>query len=333
MKKRLLSLLLTLALALSLVTLPAAAAACNGSGLAETALTGGVVTDNESDHNYIQGMKWATTEKSGLIANADGTFTRVEYVSGTGVLIETYSAAGALQSTKTLDLQLPIWGGFYAGASYNYLVFGQSNSGASDSVEVLRVVKYDKSWNELGHYSASGINTTVPFDAGAVRMTEAGGYLYVYTCHEMYSGHQANMTFKLNLSDMSLASSYSDVMNVSYGYVSHSFNQYIATDGTYVYRIDHGDAYPRGVYWSKTAVSGGVTQVASYSTVLSIGGTIGNNYTGLSLGGLAVSSTANTSLIVGNSVDQDTGDNWKSTGQRNAFLTVVDNAAGTASTT
>ena len=39
-------------------------------------------------------------------------------------------------------------------------------------------------------------------EAGSLRMEEAGGKLYVYTCHEMYAdsdgiNHQANMLFTI----------------------------------------------------------------------------------------------------------------------------------------
>lgn len=66
-------------------------------------------------------------------------------------------------------------------------------------MEVIRIVKYDKSWNRLGQASVYGANTKVPFKAGAVRCAESGGMLYIHTCHEMYKhtdgkNHQANMS-------------------------------------------------------------------------------------------------------------------------------------------
>ena len=58
--------------------------------------------------------------------------------------------------------------------------------------------------------------------------------------------HQANMTYVVNEADMTELQSYYDVLNISQaGYVSHSFNQFVRTDGTYVYRVDHGDGGPR----------------------------------------------------------------------------------------
>lgn len=93
-------------------------------------------------------------------------------------------------------------------------------------------------------------------------MTETAGKLYIHTCHEMYTSsdglnHQANMTFVLDENTLKVLDSYSDVMNlVQAGYVSHSFNQFICTDGKSVYRVDHGDANPRAVAITKCDVDG-----------------------------------------------------------------------------
>lgn len=324
MKKRLLSLLLPLALLMSLLVSPAQAASVTGSGLLAATQWSGDKTGNRSANNYTVR---ASVVNSYLSQSTDGTYTRVQYVKNTGVVIETYSAEGtAPLSSKTISAPLGLFGGFYCGESYNYLVFGQPNRSEDDSVEIMRVVKYDKSWNELGYYSACGANTNWPFDAGSLRMVEAGGYLYVYTCHTMYTSsdgrnHQANMTYKLNISDMSLSSCYYGIMNYRYGYVSHSFNQFIQTDGTDIYRVDHGDAHPRGIYISRTPVNKGVTQLSAYTTVMTIQGTSGANNTGVSVGGFALSGS--NCLIAGNSVDQSDADTYKASGQRNIFVTVT----------
>ena len=107
----------------------------------------------------------------------------------------------------------------------------------------MRVVRYDSAWNRKAACNISGINTYIPFDAGSLRMDEAGGRLYVHTCHEMYDDgdgyhHQANMTFVITESTMKLADSYSDSMNLSAGYVSHSFNQFVRVLDGEIYRGD-----------------------------------------------------------------------------------------------
>lgn len=81
---------------------------------------------------------------------------RVEYIQGTGIVIETYSAEGIFQGKRILQAQLPLFGGFFSGENYNFLAFGQKNEQESDSCEVMRVVKYSKAWEQLGVYSVYG---------------------------------------------------------------------------------------------------------------------------------------------------------------------------------
>ncbi len=85
---------------------------------------------------------------------------------------------------------------------------------------------------------------------------------------------------------MKLADSYYDVMNLSEGYVSHSFAQQIETDGKYIYRADLGDAYPRGIALTATKVGDQVKDPSMYGTVIAIPGDTGYNYTGYTLNDL-----------------------------------------------
>ena len=277
---------------------------------------------NLSANNYLT---YGNVINSYLVENEDNTLTRVEYISGK-VVVENYNAGtGTLSGSKTLNAELNLFGGFFSGSDYNYVVYGQINQSEKDDAEVLRVVKYSKNWERIGQASACGANTYIPFAAGSLRMAETDGKLYVYTCHEMYASedgyhHQANMTYVINESDMSIAQSYYDVLNLSQaGYISHSFNQFVQTDGKYVYRVDHGDGYPRAVSITRCNVDGAITNV-KYTLPLSIGGQIGANSTGVSIGGFELSTNA--CLIAGNSVPQ--GDAFTGTdGQRNIFVTVT----------
>ncbi|MCM1272199.1 MAG: leucine-rich repeat protein [Clostridium sp.] len=238
-------------------------------------------------HKNANNYNYGTTKTAYLTALSNGGFERVEYVRGK-VLVEKYDSKYKLISKKTVKRELELFGGFYSGKKYNYLVFGQSNPKESDKKEVIRVVKYDKKWKRCGVCSIKGANTYTPFDAGGLDMAETGGRLYIHTCHTMYAGsdgynHQANCTFVVNESNMKLVDSYSDVMNLSYGYVSHSFAQQIETDGTYIYRADLGDAYPRGIAITATKVGDKINKPTMYATAISIPGNIGSNYTGYTL--------------------------------------------------
>ena len=282
-----------------------------------------LISSNVSENNYTV---WSSVVNSYLVENNDGTFTRVERADGDSIIIENYSKDHKLLKSEKVKKELPIFGGFYSGENYNFMVFGKQNSDESDSNEVLRIVKYSKDWKKISSCSVNGANTYLPFEAGSLRMTETDGKLYVYTCHEMYAGedsinHQANMTFVVDMNKMTVIDSFYDVYNISAGYVSHSFNQFIAADGESVYRVDHGDANPRAVSLTKCSVDGDITDV-HYTSAFNILGGWGNNSTGVSVGGMALSE--DNCLIVGNSVDQSDEKNHSYYGQRNVFLTVTD---------
>lgn len=313
---------------------------------------------NVSDNMYRYG-RWSSTMYSFLVENADGGYTRVEpqgyrvsyrYRSGrpfydeaigtyrlytkeemaykgeNNLVVEIYNKDIELLSTKLIPLPLPIFGGFYSGKDYNFVVVGQENPSASDSVEVLRFLKYSKDWVLLGQSSVYGANTTIPFDAGSLRMTEAAGLLYIHTSHEMYSGHQANMTFTVNQSNMTIKEQAHRVWNISTGYVSHSFNQFIETDGRYIFRADHGDANPRQVVVTRSDVGGSISSVI-YTSAFDIKlGEYGNNDTGVSIGGMAIGN--NNVLVAGNTEDQENSESFGSN-VRNIFLSVTNKALST----
>lgn len=262
------------------------------------------------------GSYYGDVQTAWLTPLSNGTFERVEYVRGS-VIREVYDSSYRLQSKKTISCELPYFGGFYSGKNYNYLVFGQSNTKESDKKEVIRVVKYDKKWKRISACSIKGANTYVPFDAGGLDMTETGGKLYIHTCHTMYKTsdgyhHQANCTFVIQESNMKLVDSYYDVMNLSEGYVSHSFAQQIETDGTYIYRADLGDAYPRGIALTATKAGDKVGNPSLYGTIVSIPGTLGSNYTGFTLNDLKLGE--NNYIVTG------TGIKSENTSVRNIYI-------------
>ena len=277
---------------------------------------------------------WASTVKSYLYENEDGGLTRVELIDGR-IVVEDYSASFALQSSRTVPMELSIWGGFYAGEDFNFLIFGQRNPGEDDSQEVIRVVKYSKDWERLGQASLKGANTVIPFDAGSLRCDEYGGYLYIRTCHEMYASndglnHQSNLTMAVRQSDMSITDAYYDVMNISYGYVSHSFNQFILVDQDgKIIALDHGDAYPRSAvlvgYYSNAGsgkFSGSYGNWCWNKNLLSFGGAAGNNTTGASVGGLEETSDG---YVMAYSYNGTGG----SGGDRTVYFQYMDKAEGT----
>ena len=243
---------------------------------------------------YTSGAYGSVTKS--YLAKEGENLVRVEYLSGK-VVAETYNRNYQLVSSKKIDSELPLFGGFFSGDNAYYLAFGKENVNESDSAEVFRFVKYDKNWNRLGACSVKGANTYIPFDAGGLAMCERNGMLYVHTCHEMYKSddgyhHQANCDFKINEANMILADSYTGVMNLSEGYVSHSFQQKVCADESMLYRADLGDAYPRGIALSGTPLNRSFDSPSIYGTVVSIPTGGYQNYTGFALGGLDYSDSS-----------------------------------------
>lgn len=297
MRKHVLSLVLALVLCLS---------------LAAPSLAAGTESKNINQQEYTNGRRWSKTVKSYLYENENGGLTRVEYVNDQ-VLIEDYDDAFILRSSKTIAPELPIWGGFFAGEDFNFLIFGQDNKEEDNGKEVIRVVKYDKNWHQLGKTSLYGANTTEIFSAGSLRCDEYGGWLYVRTCHKMYTGsdglnHQANLMLAVRQSDMTITDSFF-LVEANVGYVSHSFNQFILVDHDgHIVTLDHGDAYPRGallqryvraagqesfqsdIIWSPTG-DGTYTGSTEETEILTFPtAEVHYNDTGASLGGLAETS-------------------------------------------
>lgn len=259
--------------------------------------------------------------KSYLQYNDDGTISRIVYdLINNEVVIETYSTDFKLLSTNKILAELNIWGAFYSGSKYNFCVFGQSNVDESKEKEVVRIVKYSKDWQRLDSVSLYGCNTETPFASGRPRLTEHDGKLYLHTSHRMFQSsdgfnHQASMDFFLNIDDMSTFYQQYEVSNIGFGYVSHSFDQYVQADDNYLYTLDLGDAYPRCVALVRRDLDGSAIDNTS---VLDIVGNVGDNFTGVSLGGFELSK--NNCISVGNSISQTEDAN---TSVRNIFLSIT----------
>lgn len=288
--------------------------------------------------NYYTGMNLeaqdyyirSSTVNSYLTQSPDGGLMRVQAgaIDSQTLLIEYYDKQYNLQKTMTLQLSLPIFGAFYEDDNNYYILTGAKNKEKDNTKEVYRLTKYSKDWKAQGSCGLFGANTTIPFDAGSARMARYGKYIFVRTCHEMYSGHQANVTFSVDTSNMSVIEGITGVVD-GVGYVSHSFNQFIQVDNGTLVGSDHGDAYPRALVVLKypTDLSKG-NFVPSYSnkckkyTMLDIPGRTGANYTGVSQGGFEYSDSSY--LVAGNS-DTNGEDS-----ARNVFISSIPKDGGAA---
>lgn len=289
--------------------------------------------DNIEDQNYTT---YASPIKSYLVYLEDGTYMRVQAGSSLeGYLVEYYDEDFTITGRKMISAELDIFGGFYQMGDYYYILSGQKNAEESDDVEVYRLTKYTKNWSRVASCGLYGANTYIPFDAGSARMASYGNYLMIRTCHEMYETedgyhHQANVTIQIDTSAMKVVDSFSDVMNKNYGYVSHSFNQFIQMENGKIVAVDHGDAYPRSavlIKYPSAVTSTGFTKAGCQAVdVVSFTGETGANYTGASLGGFEISDTA---YLVAGSMDIDSSARY--TAGRNIFIGVVSKDTGDVS--
>ena len=293
-------------------------------------------------HDY---SRWASFIRSYLVGCDDGRLMRV-YLGSKGYYVEYYDSNFNLLESKTIDKELSLSGGFYAGKDAYYIVSGQNNPDELADVECFRITKYDKNWNRITSAGLYDCNTYVPFEAGSLRMTEASGYLFIRTSHTMYKSdngyhHQANVTIQLDESTMKITDSFTNVGNSSYGYVSHSFNQFIKTDGNHIVAVDHGDAYPRSLalikyntdftegqfcsnirYWWDSNQHAVVNNSCDVTDLLTISGQIGDNTTNATIGGFEISDTSY--IVAASSINQE-----KQEGLKNIYILTESKEDGT----
>lgn len=272
--------------------------------------------DNIEDQNY-EYSQWAKPIRS-YLTYENGTYMRVQAgADANGYVVEYFDSSFTITGRKIVPQELPLFGGFYEMNGNYYILSGQTNKNESDSVEVYRITKYTKDWSRVASCGLYGENTTVPFDAGSARMAAYGNYLMIRTSHEMYKSkkdgynHQANVTIQVDTSAMKITDSYTKVMNIDYGYVSHSFNQFIQMENGKIVAVDHGDAHPRSIVlvrYPSVVTSSGFTNGISYSStckatdIMAFEGKSGANYTGATVGGFEISDTA---YLTAGSVDID----------------------------
>ena len=245
-------------------------------------------------------QRWSETCVSYLYGGG-GTYTVVDASGAKTVTADTYDGGTwALTGSRQIPMELDLFGGFFAGEQYNYMVFGSNNVEENDRREVLRVVKYDKDFNRLASVSVTGgeCGATKPFDAGTTRMCERGGELVIHSSREQYASadgihHESQLTLVVDTERMAVKNQLGQFQG---NHVSHSFNQFAQYDGESHVLVDHGDGYPRSIVLNRYA-GGTYTAVDLFE----IPGAVGANCTGVTLGGFEVS--GENYLVAINTVD------------------------------
>ncbi len=260
--------------------------------------------------------------KSELVATDNG-YMRV-YYDGEKIGIEYYDDNFEIQSKRFLDMELSIWGGFYAGSDAYYLVEGQVNTEESDTAEVIRVIRYDTSWEKTGTANITGNaglfggEVREPFDYGCVEMTEHDGTLYIVTGHEGYvdpeynQGHQGFLMIAVDEASMT-----GEIVDCD---LWHSFAQYIECRDSDLYVLEQSEG---SRYTKLTKYDTGTLKESSFP-VLQYGGSHTSAWAiscYASVDGMAVSS--DNVLCLGTSIDQSQYDNVSSDTAHNIYLTVT----------
>lgn len=295
---------------------------------------------NIGGNNYVG--NWARISKSYISDVGDGTIMKAQVFScldddgndAYNIYVEYLDENLNFLKSDTIAGELPIFGGFYENEDYYFVLSGQENPDESGDVEVFRITKYDKSWNKLHSAALYGSNTTIPFHAGTARFAQCENYLIIRTCHEMYASsdglnHQANVTIQCDIDTMEITQSFTGILNDDYGYVSHSFNQFVQVEDNKLVAVDHGDAYPRSVVlmkYSKDLTQGAFFGLTSNTDIIEIPGEEGENFTGTTVGGFEISDT---SYIVAGSMQNDlTNESGKT---KNIYLATVSKEDNTVS--
>ena len=289
---------------------------------------------NINAQNYTNALRWANPINSYLVTCSDGKLMRFQNKDDySGYLVEYFDSSYNRASSQLIEKELPIFGGFYSSDNYYIVITGQSNYDENDSTEVVRITKYDKSWNKLSSASLYGANTVEPFEAGSLRMDTCGNYLLIRTSHLMYkssdgNNHQSNMTIEYDMNSSKITDSYTDIMNYRMGYISHSFNQFIKVENNKIVAVDHGDAHPRSIALVKyqTDVSNGKFVPDYFNTpcivtdVVSIPGSTGQNDTGVAVGGFEISDS---SYLVAGDIVADSSKYSSYSASRNIYVAAV----------
>lgn len=260
--------------------------------------------------------------KSELVATANG-YMRV-YYDGTKIGIEYYDNNFAIQKKQSLNMELDIWGGFYAGSDGYYLVEGRNNTAESDTAEVIRVIKYNTRWEKQGTAKITGNpklfggEVRYPFDYGCVEMTECGGTLYIVTGHEGYvdpgynQGHQGFLMIAVDKASMTGSIVDCDLW--------HSFAQYIACKNSELYVLEQSE----GSRYTKLSKYNTGDLESTSLPVLEYGGSRTSAWAVscyASVDGIALSNDH--VLCLGTSIDQTKYDSVSSDTPHNIYLTVT----------
>ncbi len=262
MKKRLLSILLSFVMVASL--LPVTAIAADSASSAPVMMEFPL---NQSHQVYSVGRysNWAGVSSASQFIDEQGRFCFA--TEKDGLVTVSRTEHGKVVDKVSISNPYDSFGGAVCDSSgYLYLVWGDNNEGDDVTQNTIYVCKYTsdgKLVDSVGGNGSEGLDyyygpnfyTKTPFEGGNCDIAINGNQLVVNYAREMYSGHQSNGIFTVDLSDMTVATGITN-------YNSHSFDQRVTPYGEDGFLLESlGDCYPRAFATAVTDASKSLSRV------------------------------------------------------------------------
>lgn len=258
--------------------------------------------------------RWGNPQKSNLIVNSEGTFYTVE--AADFINVEKYDSSFNLISSNSLPYELPIFGAFYSGDEYNYILFGQENASQDNAREVLRLAIYDKNFSKLKTVSINNCKTTVPFDASNCSIAENDRYLMIHTSRSQYadaSGNRPQTQLSVIL-DKNGWKQCNLLTQFQPNHTSHELKGFVGAQSDRFMTLDLSDAAPsRGLILRAIDFSG---NVFGEKNIYVVGGNAGANATGVMPGGFEITPTGYLTSM--NAIDPSTATGYTNTSVQGA---------------
>lgn len=262
---------------------------CRDGSALSAKLGKGVITLEPLDNKYTSSWEpnrtWGTCPKESAYYDNGYYFILTKLPDTSGVTIEKFDENWNLADKKELAFTDGYYGGFYHGINYNYFILGNENANESDSFPVFRLIQTDHDFNITNSLNIGNAFTCIPFDFGSVSFAEYGEYLTIHTARKRYLtddglNHQSQITIVVNTNIMQVEN---DLGRFQPNHVSHSFNQFAFYNYDKLVLFDHGDAYPRSLILHIMDTTG--REVLKGVSLIDIPGEIGDNWTGITMGG------------------------------------------------
>jgi len=261
------------------------------------------------------GGNWASPDALYYYTDSAGNLNVVVH-SAAALTIDTYNPASFQRVGAKRSISLagwPDWGGFYAGPDGSfYVLVGRGNPHENDNLDVVAVRRYDRNWTLRGTaYVQGGADPGGiywPCQGGAPHMVLVGNRLVVNMGRLIYARggfvhHQMSFPFEVNVDTMTATPFYQFGV---WNYVSHSFQQLVARNGSDLIMIDHGDAYPRAIAMGVIAGYPAQSRLSTYE-LFEFNGKAGDNFTGATVTSLV--SGPSGIVVLGNSIRQPNAPN------------------------